>query len=441
MIKRVIAVLMSAMIMVTFMPAMSFADSTRDLFEVDGVVYYVDKYDQLYIDGVNSDFDGTFVSKVHYKGQTYEYPEFSSHLKWMSNVKTVRIPSVGFSFDAYAFRMAKSVEKFEVYDQGDKEPLYEYYVDSNGLLYECEWLDDQISNYVLLMCPPAKKGLTEVGLDEHCTDISEYAFDYSASKETITKLILQNDAFYIDPMDYEDSACLYDRLALKSDGKYNLTIRITSPGESDNIASFVKYVKYCQKNAKEGIKLEAPLEGCHVRNTSYANRNKARQVVFGDVVLTEGEDYEFGDCSKDGKKLSCDSYCVLITGSNHFFLGSDEEPWEDFSVVSEYSVIPNKVNSVKYTSGKKKFTVKWKADKTKYGSSKYVTGYQIAYRNQDYDDAGYTVKKVKGYKASSKTIKSLSKGYYDVKMRSYKSLGDGNYVYSAWTTVKTVKVK
>lgn len=434
--KRIIAILISAMMLVTFMPTMAFAAGDNTTTR-NGVVYKVYKNIAL-ITAVNNDFDGRFVSKIRYEGKTYDASFDPDRVLWYSKVKTVRFPSRDFFVDANQLKWLKTVEKYEVYDEGEPVSDPNLFTDDSGLLYESDWYEGQLQYCDLVMCPPAKKGLTEVVLDEKCTEIAEHAFDYTDSQETITKIVLQNDSFYIDKMDYEDSTSLFERLALKSDGTYNLTIRIPSPINSNNIASFYKFASWCQKNGKEGIKIEAPLESVGVKDVTYANRNNAK-VYFGDCVLKADEDYVIGDKNKVGNKLSNYNYYTIITGSNHFFLASDEEPWYDFSVVSEYSVTPNKVKSVKITGGKKKLTFKWKADKTKYGKSKNITGYEVAYENQNSTD--YKFKKIKGYKKTSATVKNLKKGSYYVKMRSYKSLGGGEYVYSAWSTEKVIEVK
>lgn len=438
--RRVLTVLLIAIMTITFMPSMSFAEE-GDTFLYKGVIYKVASEEEhtATVYRVTNKFDGTFNYNVKKTiSKDYFVEEVEEPVIWDDDVDvtTVRIPDQGFFCAPYTFKNATKVKTFKVWSEtGTQSPNHAAY---DGILYETDYYDTLLDNATLVMYPPAKAGMETLELIPKCSNIYENAFDYSDGAKSITKLIINNDSMYIDEMDYEDSTSLFERLALKSDGKYNLTIRIPSPINSNSIASFVKFANWCRTHGKEGIKLEAPIESIYVKDVTYANRNKAK-VYFGDVQLKKGEDYVLGDCNKVGNKLSNYNYCTLITGDNNFFLASDEEPWYDFSVVSEYSVTPNKVKSVKISGGKKKLTYKWKADKTKYGKSKNITGYEVAYENQDSTD--YKFKKIKGYKKTSTTVKNLKKGSYYVKMRSYKSLGGGEYVYSAWSTEKVIEVK
>ena len=78
--------------------------------------------------------------------------------------------------------------------------------------------------------------------------------------------------------------------------------------------------------------------------------------------------------------------------------------------------------------------VTWKKDTT-------AAGYQIQYSlNKKFAKGNKTVT-VKGAKTAARVIKKLkSKKIYYVRIRSYKKVGKTTY-YSAWSTVKNIKVK
>ena len=100
-----------------------------------------------------------------------------------------------------------------------------------------------------------------------------------------------------------------------------------------------------------------------------------------------------------------------------------------------FKINPQKVKSLKLKSSKKKqLTVSWKKDSK-------VTGYEIVYATNSKFTKGKKTVKVTSYKTVKKTIKSLkSKKTYYVKVRSYKTVSGKKY-YSAYTSVKKLKIK
>ena len=100
-----------------------------------------------------------------------------------------------------------------------------------------------------------------------------------------------------------------------------------------------------------------------------------------------------------------------------------------------FKINPKGTSISKLTSGKKKFTVKWKKQKNQ------TTGYQIQYAaNSKFSKNKKTITVTKN-STTSKTIKKLkaNKKYY-VRIRTYKKVGSMKY-YSTWSKSKTVTTK
>ncbi len=106
--------------------------------------------------------------------------------------------------------------------------------------------------------------------------------------------------------------------------------------------------------------------------------------------------------------------------------------WGDYSKVFETATKCKTPKITKLTTTKGKATVKW-------SNVSGESGYQVYYSTKK--DSGY--KKVKSYKVnvvkgSKKKLKSGKKYYF--KVRAYKKTASGT-VYSAWSAVKSVKIK
>ena len=100
-----------------------------------------------------------------------------------------------------------------------------------------------------------------------------------------------------------------------------------------------------------------------------------------------------------------------------------------------------KIN-LKATSVSKLTSPKTKQLKAKYKKVSGVTGYQVTYSTSSkFTKSKTKTVTVKGAAKTSKTIKKLTKGKkYYVKVRSYKTVGKIKY-YSAYSKVKSIKVK
>ena len=108
------------------------------------------------------------------------------------------------------------------------------------------------------------------------------------------------------------------------------------------------------------------------------------------------------------------------------------------SVIKTFDIKPKTTSIIKFTSGKKRFTVRWKKQASQ------TTGYQILYSTSKSFKNPKKVT-VSNRAATSKTITKLgAKKKYYVKVRTYKKAkynGKTVNIYSAWSNAKSVKTK
>lgn len=112
---------------------------------------------------------------------------------------------------------------------------------------------------------------------------------------------------------------------------------------------------------------------------------------------------------------------------------NDGQTWWSGRAVLDKSVVRLNTSSItSLTAGTGKFAVKW-------NKNSKVEGYQVKYAtNKNFTNA--KTSKVNGNAQVSKTVKNLKKGTYYVCVRSFKKAADGKTSYSAWSSVKKVKV-
>ncbi|MGN0528554.1 MAG: leucine-rich repeat protein [Eubacterium sp.] len=104
------------------------------------------------------------------------------------------------------------------------------------------------------------------------------------------------------------------------------------------------------------------------------------------------------------------------------------------TVKKAFTIKPKATSISKITSGKKKFTVKWKKQASQ------TTGYQIQYSTSSKFSNAKTVTVSKN-KITSKTISKLkAKKKYYVRIRTYKT-ANGKKYYSAWSKAKSITTK
>ncbi|MBR1663730.1 MAG: leucine-rich repeat domain-containing protein [Ruminococcus sp.] len=145
-------------------------------------------------------------------------------------------------------------------------------------------------------------------------------------------------------------------------------------------------------------------------------------VKNGKTTLKKGTDYTVS--YKNNKSVGTAS--VTIKGKG-YYAGT---------VTKTFKITPKKTSVKKLTSPKTKQL------KVTYKKVKGVTGYQVTYStSKKFAKSKTKTVTVKGNAKTSKTVKSLKKGKkYYVKVRTYKTVNGKKY-YSAYSKVKTVKVK
>ena len=146
-------------------------------------------------------------------------------------------------------------------------------------------------------------------------------------------------------------------------------------------------------------------------------------LTFDGEKLYEGFDYSI----RYSKNVNIGTATIKITGMGNY----------TGTVTKTFRIIP-KASSVKtLTAGKKSFTVKWA--KVSIGKT---TGYQIQYgTNKSFKAGTYKYSTIKSNATIKQTLSKLVSGKtYYVRVRTFKTV-DGKNVYSAWSDVKSVKVK
>ncbi|MCI9063063.1 MAG: hypothetical protein HFJ17_00405 [Clostridia bacterium] len=158
---------------------------------------------------------------------------------------------------------------------------------------------------------------------------------------------------------------------------------------------------------------------------SYTYNGKSKKptvkVKYGNKALKEGKDYTL-TYANGRKKVGKYEVKVKFKGN---YTGTKK---------LYFTINPKGTSISKLTSGKRKFTAKWKKQTTQ------TTGYQVQYSMSSKFKNAKTEKITKN-KTTSKTISKLksNKKYY-VKVRTYKVVNGKTY-YSSWTSAKSVKTK
>ncbi len=141
---------------------------------------------------------------------------------------------------------------------------------------------------------------------------------------------------------------------------------------------------------------------------------------------------KYKDVTKTTLKISKLSAGKTYKFKVRAYVKDDGTIWGDYSKVFETATKCKTPKITKLTTTKGKATVKW-------SNVSGESGYQVYYSTKK--DSGY--KKVKSYKVnvvkgSKSKLKSGKKYYF--KVRAYKKTASGT-VYSAWSAVKSVKIK
>ena len=131
---------------------------------------------------------------------------------------------------------------------------------------------------------------------------------------------------------------------------------------------------------------------------------------------------------------------VTVKGKEATFKAAGKTDGKKCSVCGKITVAQKKIAKLgspklsKVKAGKKQFKASWKAVKN-------IDGYQIQYSTDKSFKKGNKTVTVKGYKSTSKTVKSLkAKKKYYVRIRGYKKI-NGKKQYSSWSSKKSVTTK
>ena len=158
---------------------------------------------------------------------------------------------------------------------------------------------------------------------------------------------------------------------------------------------------------------------------TYTGGAKTPSVTIKDrtgKVLKKGTDYTVSYAS--GRK-TVGKYTVKISFKGNY----------SGSRSTTFRIVPKGTSISKLSKGKKKFTVKWKKQKTQ------TSGYQIVYSTSSKFASGNKYVTISKNKTTSRSITKLkSKKTYYVKIRTFKTVGGVKY-YSAWSGRKSVKTK
>ena len=183
----------------------------------------------------------------------------------------------------------------------------------------------------------------------------------------------------------------------------------------------------------EGMELRFKITAASIKNASVSDiANKvytgkaikpSPTVKIGSKTLKKGTDYTLSYKNN----VKCGKATVTVTGKGNYT-----------GKVTKTFIIKPKKAAVKKLNSPKTRQLKVTIKKSAGG----VTGYQVTYStSKEFTKATTKTATVKGVSSTSKTIKKLKKGKtYYVKVRSYKTVGGKKY-YSAYSKVKSVKVK
>ena len=247
--------------------------------------------------------------------------------------------------------------------------------------------------------------LTSIHVPEGVLSISPYAFINSGLTQIelpVSLTAIGHEAFYDCPLktvQYAGSKADWEKIAIDYLNE-PLLKAYDSPSESKDISAATV---------------------TSIKNQVYTGKalKPAVTVKMDGTELTKGTDYTVA--YKNNKKVG--KATVTITGTGAYS-GTKKVTFQ---------IVPKAVKLSSLTAGKKQMKVKWAK-----GSS--ITGYQIEYStNKNFKSS----KKLTVSKASTtKTVlKKLTSGKtWYVRIRAYKTVSGTKY-YSAWSSVKSKKVK
>ena len=347
-----------------------------------------------------------------------------------------------------------------------------------------DWDGEELCNceieYSTLCCYPSSAGTSKLivtGTGEEDDIYYKKIYDVSISQDTVDILKYTEfltsyylwDTYYDEEDNYEGTLCLQDwnetldgEIITDQEFKEKLTIQVIFNGTTYDCAlddrqpskgaySFKlpagldKQIKW-----KDSFVLRYTMGAAVVEKTIkrvrhlYVEPNDAPNsltwtgepirpvITYKDpkenYVLEEGKDlfYEYGDNVNVGEG---DVYVMSVEDGDYYV---DLHHW--------FEINPKGTTLGKLKRGKKAITVTWKKQTTPM-SVQRISGYQIQVATNSKFTKNKKTTTVKGYNYSSKKIKKLKKKKkYYVRIRTYMKTG-GNTYYSKWSKASSVKTK
>lgn len=143
-----------------------------------------------------------------------------------------------------------------------------------------------------------------------------------------------------------------------------------------------------------------------------------------------------------GKRINAANYIVTFSGERkaigRYTVSVSFKGNYSGTVQQSYTITPKGTKLSKVSSGKRKLTVKWKAQK------KDINGYQVQYSTKKSFGSQTKTKNISKRKKSVKLSRLKSKKKYYVRIRTYKTVkvnGKSEKIYSGWSKSKAAKVK
>lgn len=211
-------------------------------------------------------------------------------------------------------------------------------------------------------------------------------------------------------------------------------------GEEDNVEfSYTEYVE--ELGDYVTVKASVPVKATKIMPYVYS----ATYTYTGKVITPKFKVYDHRDNLIDPSEYTVKASAAKKMGWYEATITfKDKEKYVE-SIIADYSIGPYKPKLTKVTAGKKKLTVKWKKMSAK--QLKKADGFYIEVSTDKYftNIVKYVKVSKKAFKAKKKTIKGLKKGKkYYVRMLAYKTVkqnGVQETVESPYSKVLAKKTK
>lgn len=457
--SKILAVTLSLFVMVAFMPTFAFAEGTTGYqgggtLGEDGYTYTPATGEPSVTLQVRAQKDET--SEYVFNGTVTAYAGLAEAYGYLDNVSN-GVSGVDVLVAAHMSKYAANFTKNSRTDYLDNTETGQYAPSMNKMFgitagYNCMYFIDKTAENV------SGIGSTSISNTVKIVDFAIFAgtygsegydcFSYVAAPTTVTrgeevKVTVTKETYdsswnlvkqpmkgaklgWYDPS--TNTVTAISNAVTGNDGKTIITIDkaagsdyyLTAISNTDTAGSKV----YAVMNPTKIMVNKPEISSVQVPSLNYNGQNQTPGITVYDNLGKTVPASEYDANIQSG--LNVGKYSVSVSAKGSIYSGS---------IAASYTIGPKAVKIKNPKKGKKKITVKWKAQKSKM-PKKRITGYQIAY-SPNADMSGASYKTVKGYKKTSKTIKKLAKKTrYYVQVRTYM----GGY-YSTWSNVKSVTTK